>query len=285
MKPAPFQLHTPATVADVVGLLADHGDEAKILAGGQSLVPMMALRLARFEHLVDVNRVGDLPGIERVDGALRIGATTRHRQVELSDEVAAAVPLLSRATARVGHFQIRNRGTVCGALAHADAAAEQPAVALALDAVMEVAGPSGTREVAAAEFFKGTWYTDIAADEMLTAVRFPVWDGRCGYSVQELARRAGDFALAGVVCAVELDGDQIRRAGIGLFGVGGVPVRAAAAEAALLGGGDLDAVAEAVRGEVDPLDDLHASADYRRKVAGVLVKRALTEAMEEAGNG
>ena len=263
-------------------LLAEHGDEAKVLAGGQSLVPMLALRLTRFDHLVDVNRVEELSGISRADGWLRLGATTRHRAVELDRDVASAVPLLSRATGHVGHFQIRNRGTLGGALAHADPAAEQPAVALALDAVFEIASAGGRRDVAAADFFEGTWTTAVGPDELLASVRFPVWEGRCGFAVEEVARRHGDFALVGVVCGVQIGDRGIERAAVALLGVGATPVRAVAAEQALLAGASLADVAAAAADAIDPSDDLHATGAYRRKVAGVLVQRALKRALDEA---
>lgn len=283
MKPAPFTHHAPERIDEVVGLLAEHGDEAKVLAGGQSLVPMLALRLARFEHLVDINRVGDLTGVSRVDGSIRVSAATRHRDVERSTEVASLVPLLARATAKVGHFQIRNRGTVGGAIAHADPAAEQPAVALALDATIEIQGKRGVREVPASEFFQGTWTTALAADEVLTAVRFPVWDSPSGFAVEELARRAGDFALVGVVCGVGLGADgSPTKAAVALLGVGGTPVRSPGAEAAILAGAGSDDIAAAVAADIEPGDDLHATAAYRSQVAGVLVRRATAKALEEA---
>ncbi|HEX5586841.1 MAG TPA: xanthine dehydrogenase family protein subunit M [Acidimicrobiia bacterium] len=282
MKPAAFELHAPEAVDDVVALLAEHGDEVKVLAGGQSLVPMLALRLTRFEHLVDVNRVPALAGVEAHGGELRIGATTRHRAVEQSDEVARAVPLLARATANVGHFQIRNRGTLGGAVAHADPAAEQPAVAVALDAVMEIASRGSTREVPAGDFFQGTWTTALEPHELLTAVRFPVWSGRCGAAVEEVARRAGDFALVGAVCAIALGDGGVERAAIALFGVGDTPVRASEAEAVLTQGGDAAEAAARAVDTIDPIDDLHASAAYRTKVAGVVVRRAIERAKEEA---
>jgi carbon-monoxide dehydrogenase medium subunit len=282
MKPASFELHAPTSIDEAVGLLTEHGDEAKVLAGGQSLVPMLALRLARFEHLVDVNAIADLSTVTRDDGWLRVGSTVRHRVVERDTEVATAVPLLARATRHVGHFQIRNRGTLGGALAHADPAAEQPAVALALDAVLEITGPGGKRDVAASDFFQGTWTTALAEDELLTAARFPVWEGRTGCAVEEVARRQGDFALVGVVCAVGV-GDEggVDRAAIALFGVGGTPVRATEAEEALRSGATpADAAAASIVG-LEPPDDLHATADYRRKVAAVLVRRAIERATEE----
>jgi aerobic carbon-monoxide dehydrogenase medium subunit len=283
MKPAPFEMHAPEQVEEVLALLAQYGDEGKVLAGGQSLVPMLALRLTRFEHLVDLNGVAGLSGVSRPNGSLRVGAMTRHRTLERSEEVDRAVPLLARATRHVGHFQIRNRGTLGGAVAHADPAAEQPAVCLALDAVMEVASTGGVRDVPATAFFQGTFATAVAPDEVLVALRFPVWSGRCGFAVQEIARRHGDFALVGVVCGVGVgdDGD-VDRAALALFGVGPEPARASAAEAALVAGAGLEEVAQIAVAGLSPSDDLHASGAYRSQVAGVLVRRALTEAMEEA---
>jgi carbon-monoxide dehydrogenase medium subunit len=202
--------------------------------------------------------------------------------LERDPQIAAAVPLLAEATRHVGHFQIRNRGTLGGAIAHADPAAEQPAVALALDAVMEVAAKHGPREIPAREFFGGTWTTALAPDELLAGVRFPVWNGQSGFAVEELARRHGDFALVGVVCGVTVDAERVSRAGIALFGVGPAPTRATNAEAALLAGLSIDDAAQAARDEIEPSDDLHATASYRRKVAGVLVRRAVGRAIEEA---
>jgi aerobic carbon-monoxide dehydrogenase medium subunit len=287
VKAAPFDYHAPETIADVVALLAEHGDEAKVLAGGQSLVPMLALRLTRFEHLVDVTRVGEMHGIARPDGSLRIAASTTQAVAEHDPQVAASVPLLGRAIPHIGHFQIRNRGTVGGSLAHADPASELPAVALALDAVFDVAGPDGTREIPAAEFFTGTWSTALADDEVLVATRFPVWEGRCGFGFHEVARRSGDFALVGVAAAVELDpNDRLQRVAVGLFGVGSTPVRAPATEAALT---SQPAAADAVEGaaaagaaDLEVVDDVHATGSYRRRVAAHLIERAIDEAIEEA---
>ena len=291
MKPAPFEYHAPATPAEAVALLSDLGDGAKVLAGGQSLVPMLALRLAVFEHLVDVRRVEGIRGIERQNGSVRIGAGTTQAAIERSPEVAAAVPLLARATPLIGHFQIRNRGTLGGSLAHADPAAEYPAVALALDAGLEILSAEGRRHVPAADFFTGLWTTAVGDDELLTAVTFPVWDGRCGFAVEEVARRHGDFALAGACVAVGVDGEgRVDRCGIGLFGLGPVPRRAPAAESAALGtvAGDVDPdelgrAATADLAEVPA--DLHAPADYRRRVGAVTVARAWRRAREEATGG
>jgi aerobic carbon-monoxide dehydrogenase medium subunit len=291
VKPAPFTYHAPERPDEVVGLLAELGDEAKVLAGGQSLVPMLNLRLAVFEHLVDVGRVGELRGIERRNGSLWIGAGTTEAAVERSAEVAEAVPLLARATPLIGHFQIRNRGTLGGSIAHADPAAEYPAVALALDAELEALSPAGTRTFPAAEFFTGLWETALAPDELLTGVRFPVWTGRTGFAVEEIARRHGDFAMAGAVIGIELDGDdRISRAAIGLIGMGSRPERASAAEAELLGRpiAEVDA-GELGRTVVAALDsipsDLHGSASYRTKVGAAMVARAWSAAAEEALDG
>jgi carbon-monoxide dehydrogenase medium subunit len=272
-------------------LLAELGDTAKVLAGGQSLVPMLALRLAVFEHLVDVGRVEGLRGIERRDGSVRIGAGTTQAAIERSAEVATALPLVARATPLIGHFQIRNRGTIGGSLAHADPAAEYPAVALALDARLEVLGRSGPRSVAAAEFFTGLWSTVVGDDELLTGVTFPVWSGRCGFAVREFARRHGDFAIAGAAIAVEVgEDDRVRRCGIGLIGLGSAPQRAAGAEAAVTGAAvdELDP-AEVGRLAVSDLgavpSDLHGSADYRRRVGAGAVAAAWAAAIEEALRG
>src|SRR5688572_8876953 len=197
---------------------------------------MLALRLTRFEHLVDITRVDELHGITRSNGSLRIAAATPQAVAEHDPAVGEAVPLLARAIPYIGHFQIRNCGTVGGSLAHADPASELPAVALALDATFEARGPSGSREIAASEFFTGTWSTALADDEVLVGTRFPVWEGRVGFGFGEVARRSGDFALAGVVAAVELDGDdRIARSAVGLFGVSSTPVRAASTEGAITG--------------------------------------------------
>ncbi|MCK9928496.1 FAD binding domain-containing protein, partial [Frankia sp. Mgl5] len=197
MKPSTFEYHRPESVDEATRLLADLGDGAKALAGGQSLVPMLSLRLAFFDHLVDISRLAEIRGVERRDDALWIGAGTTEAVVGADAEVARGVPLLARATALIGHAQIRNRGTLGGSIAHADPAAEYPAVALALDAELEAASPRGRRVIPAAEFFTGLWSTVLEPDELLVGVRFPVWTGRCGFAVREFARRHGDFAMAG----------------------------------------------------------------------------------------
>ena len=286
MKPAAFEYHAPETIDDVVGLLAEHGDEAKPLAGGQSLVPMLALRLARFEHVIDLNGVPALAGIERRNGTVAVGAMTRQAELERSDD-AAAVPLLGLAAPLIGHFPIRNRGTVGGSIAHADPAGELPTVALALDAELDVASTAGTRTVAASEFFAGTWETTLAPEELLTRVRFPVWRGRCGFAVDEVARRYGDFALAGVACGVELDAHgTVVRAAIALLGLGSMPSRAGAAEAAIVGhapsADELSEIGRLAMADLEPPTDIHASGEYRRAVGAHVVTRGLGTALERA---
>ncbi|WP_156690292.1 FAD binding domain-containing protein [Mycobacterium sp. Marseille-P9652] len=289
MKPAAFDYHRPGTVEDAAGLLAELGDEAKIIAGGQSLVPMLAMRLAYFDHLIDISRLDELRGIERRDGELWIGAGTTESVVGADPQVRQGVPLLARATPFVGHFQIRNRGTLGGSIAHADAAGEYPAVALTLDAVMEVLSPRGRREIAAADYFAGVWETTMEPDEVLTGVRFPVWHGRSGFAIHEFARRHGDYAIAGALVAVQLDDrDRVSRCAIGLLGLGSTPRRATAAEAAVTGRpiGELDSE-EIGRAAMEGLDDiphdLQGSASYRTRVGATMAARAWTEAIREAG--
>jgi carbon-monoxide dehydrogenase medium subunit len=288
LKPAAFEYHAPATVAEAAELLHQLGDEAKVLAGGQSLIPMLALRLTSFGHLVDIGRIEDIKGIDRRNGSLWIGAGTTEAAVGSSTDVRSAVPLLDRATPLIGHFQIRSRGTLGGSIAHADPAAEYPAVALALDARLEVASAQGARTIEAADFFEGLWTTTMSADEILLGVSFPVWGPRSGFAVQEFARRPGDFAMVGATIGVELDDDhRIRRCAIGLIGVGSTPERPTAVEADLrdrpvdeVDGTEIGR--QAMAGLASVPSDLHGSADYRRRVGTVMVARAWTAAVEEA---
>ena len=291
MKPAPFDYHRPTTVDEAVGLLAELGDEAKVLAGGQSLIPMLALRLAVFGHLVDIGRIDGLAGIERRNGSLWIGAGTTEAAVGDHPDVVASVPLLAKATPFIGHLAIRNRGTIGGSIAHADPAAEYPAIALALDAEMDVGSPTGTRTIGAADYFDGLWSTSMEPEELLVGVRFPVWDGRCGFAVEEIARRHGDFAIAGAVVAVQLDADHVvARCAIGLIGLAYTPVRAQEAEALLVGtpadqidGAQVGRAAMAGLDEVPT--DLNGDAAYRLRVGAAVVQRAVAAAIEEARRG
>lgn len=299
MKPASFEYHAPASAKEAVELLAELGEGAKLIAGGQSLVPLLALRLAAFEHLVDIRNVSGLHGIEDRDGAVWIGAGTTQTAIGRSGLVAAKVPLLTRATPLIGHFQIRNRGTIGGSLAHAEAAAEYPAVALTLDAVIETLLPRGQRAITATEFFTGIWSTALAPDELLTGVTFTAPGGRAGFAIEEFSRRPGDFAVAGAAIAIALDGARVSRCGIGLFGLGPTPLRAEAAEATVTGrpAGDVSTDASAREiGQVAVADlesvpsDLHGPAAYRKRVGAALVaaawRRAISEALgEEAVSG
>ncbi|MGK8506477.1 FAD binding domain-containing protein [Nocardia asiatica] len=290
MKPAAFEYHAPATAGETVALLAELGEEAKIIAGGQSLVPMLALRLAVFEHLVDLRRLDELRGVETWPDTVRIGAATTHAAVGRSGDVRRGVPLLARATPLIGHFQIRNRGTIGGAIAHADAAAEYPVVALTLDADIETLSPRGRRTIPASAFFTGMWTTDLEPDEMVTGIVFPIWRGRCGFAIEEFTRRSGDFAMAGAAVAVRLDADsRVERCAIGLFGLAPTPVRATETEAELIGRAVGATSAEEVgRSATAGLDaissDVHGGADYRRRVGAAMVARAWRRAVEEAGN-
>jgi carbon-monoxide dehydrogenase medium subunit len=288
VKPAAFDYHRPTSAREAVEMLAEFGDCAKVLAGGQSLVPMLALRLAAFEHLLDIGRISELRGIEREDDSIRIGAATTQAAIERSPLIAEAIPLLARATPLIGHFQIRNRGTIGGSLAHADPAAEYPAVALALGAEFDVLSTSGSRSVPAAEFFTGLWTTALGDEDLLTSVTVPMWDGRCGFAIEEFARRHGDFAIAGAAVALQLSADdRVRRCHIGLLGLGMKPERATAAEAALDGAqiGDIDAdeIGRLAMTRLESIpSDVHGSADYRRQVGAAVVAKAFRAASEEA---
>ncbi|HEX2283692.1 MAG TPA: FAD binding domain-containing protein [Mycobacterium sp.] len=290
MKAAPFAYHRPEAVKEAVDLLAEYGDDAKILAGGQSLVPMLAMRLTHFDNLIDISRIDELVSIDRCGDEVRVGAATPHAFVGMDDEVAESVQLLTLATPHIGHFQIRTRGTLGGAIAHADPAAEYAAVALALDAQMEAESPRGSREVPAKEFFTGLWENSLELDEILTAVRFPVWTGRCGFAIEEFARRHGDFAIAGAAVAVELDdGDRVIRCGIGLLGLGSTPLRGSAAEEAIIGRpvGDVSVqeIGQLALGGLEDIPaDLQGSAAYRAKVGATMVARATESAIAEARN-
>jgi carbon-monoxide dehydrogenase medium subunit len=286
VKPPVFEYTAVRSIDEAVAELRQHGDAAKLLAGGQSLVPLLNMRLAAPERLIDLNRVPELAFITVRDGGLAVGAMTRQRAVERSTLAAAQVPLLADALPWVGHFQIRNRGTVGGSLSHADPAAELPAVALCLDARFTARGPAGVRTLAAGEFFVAQLTTALAPTELLTEVWFPAPPAGSGSAWIELARRHGDYALVGVAAVVTLAGDRVREARLALTGVGDRPVRARAAEARLAGESltpsVLADVAEAARQAIEPGSDIHASAAYRRHLAGVLVGRAIRLAAARA---
>lgn len=288
MKPARFDYHAPQSVDEAISLLSQHGDDAKVLAGGQSLMPLMAMRLARPPVVVDVNRIGELGYITPTDGGgLNIGALTRERAVELSSAVADRFPMLSAMVPHIGHFQIRNRGTVGGSIAHADPSAEWPAFAIASDAQIVLSSSSGSREVDAGDFFITYFTTAVEAGEMVTEIRLPGSGAGWGWGFEEVCRRHGDFAMTGAFTRVHLGGngacDDSR---IVIFGVGGTPIRVESAEEALRGSDgsieSLQQVAAAVSDALDPDSDIHASALYRKEVSGVMARRALVGAFRRA---
>jgi carbon-monoxide dehydrogenase medium subunit len=289
VKPPPLTYFAPSTVEEAVGLLERFGDEAKIIAGGQSLVPLLNMRLARPAALIDINRISALDSITVDDSALVVGAGVTTRTLERHPAVGERLPVLVELAKWVGHPQIRNRGTVCGSIVHADPAAELPAGALALDAVVTVAGPRGRRDIAVQDFYLGYMATALGPDELVTQVRFPIPPPGTGWSVQEVARRHGDFAVVGAIALLRIAEGRVGSASIVSFGVGGRPLRFPEVEAALIGEPPGDALfAQAAEGFtqlVEPDDDIHASAEFRREVAGVLVRRALEEALRRATGG
>lgn len=280
MKPAPFQYHDPRTIDEAVSLLDQLGDDAKVLAGGQSLVPLMNFRLARPGHLVDINQVCSLDHIREEDHSLIIGALARQRMIEFSELVKLHNPLLIEASHHIGHLAIRNRGTVCGSLAHADPAAEWPTLALVMDATLVARGREGERRIPASDFFTSYFTTCLDPRELLVEVHVPALPPGAGSCFLEISRRHGDFALVGVAIWLTADPSGIcTNCGIALAGVGPCAVRSHGAEQRLKGERLSDSlfekVANSVPDELDPTSDLHASAEYRRKVAGVIVRRAL----------
>jgi carbon-monoxide dehydrogenase medium subunit len=280
VKPAPFVYHAPATVDETLATLAEHGDAAKVLAGGQSLMPVLSFRLAMPGHLVDINRLPGLDQIERTPAGWRIPALVRQRAAERSAGLAASVPLLTEALAQVAHPQIRNRGTVCGSLAHADSSAELPSVMLALDARMTIAGPSGVRTVAAANFFQFHMTTAVEPEELLLAVEFDDPAPRTCTAFGEFAPRHGDFCLAGTAVTATFGADGIvTSCRVVAAGVAPTPLRLAGVEELVRGSaldpGTLAAAQQAAAREISPPGDIHADAAYRRQLASVLVRRAL----------
>jgi aerobic carbon-monoxide dehydrogenase medium subunit len=288
VKPTAFEYHPATTAEEAVALLAEQGGDAKVIAGGQSLVPLLALRLARVDHLVDINGVASLSGIRAEDDGLRIGAVTRHRAAEKSPLVGQHAPLLAAALQQVGHVAIRNRGTIGGSLAHADPAAELPAALLALDGSVTATSTRGTRTINASDLFSGFLTTSLESDELLTEIALPPWSPKAGWSVKEFARRSGDFAIAGVLTVLSVNGNgRVDDARISLIGVASTPVRATAAEQTLVGeapGDELwSAAAERATDGLEPPSDLHGSAAYRRQLTRTLVRRSLHEASSRTG--
>ncbi|MCP4035574.1 MAG: xanthine dehydrogenase family protein subunit M [bacterium] len=286
MKPAPFDYVIPSTIEEAIGYLADDDVEAHVLAGGQSLVAAMNMRMSRPELLIDLAKLDDLDSLREEDGALALGAMTTKRTVEFSPVVLATQPLLHAATMVLAHPQIRNRGTVGGSIAHADPAAEYPAIALLRDAEFTAQGPNGKRTIAARDFFITYFTTALEEAEILTEVRIPAMAPGTGWSFQEFARRHGDFAMAGVGVTLELDASgHCQNTQVVPFALGPTPVHATGVEEAINGerpSPELFASAckKMADGIEDPTSDVHASVEYRRDLAAVLGARALTEAVE-----
>jgi carbon-monoxide dehydrogenase medium subunit len=287
VKPAPFAYAAPETLEEAVTLKAAEGEEALVLAGGQSLIPLLALRLASPTLLVDLNRVDGLASIRHEGGWLNLGAMTRHRDVEEAGALGGQAPILADALPLIGHRAIRNRGTVGGSIAHADPAAEWPGLALALDATIEAIGPRGSRSITAEDFFLAPFTNALQADELVHEIRFRLPGPDSGSAFVEQSRRHGDFALVGAAAVIDFGADgRVMGARVSLIGVGGTAIRARAVEQALeggsLSGADIEAAAAACRAAVDPPSSVHASSAYRRHLVGVLVGRALRLARERA---
>ena len=283
MKPAPFNLFRPKSVDEALALLHSHGDDAKVLAGGQSLVPLMNFRLAQPQNLIDLNLVEGLDQIKFDDQTLSLGAMVRQRDVERSASIVERLPILREAIEQVGHPAIRNRGTVGGSLAHADPSAELPLLAVALDATFRLRSAQASRSVAAKDFYHGYLLTDIAPDELLVATDFHMPPADCGWCCTEIARRHGDFAIVAVAVLLDCRQDRtIDFARVAVGGAGPAPLRVAAAEEALVGerlGGEVFRRAGEIAAQaVEPPADIHASSGYRRHLTGVLVRRALATA-------
>jgi CO/xanthine dehydrogenase FAD-binding subunit len=291
MKPAPFKYVAASSLDHALSLKAEYGDEARFLAGGQSLIPTMNFRLARPSVLIDINGLDDLAGVDRVDReGIRVGALTRYRDLERDSNFLLSYPLFADVLPHIAHPQIRNRGTIGGNLSHADPASELPALAVAMEARMRLKSSAGEREVAASDFFQGLLTTDIQVDEMLVEIAFPAPKEHTGTCFMEVARRRGDFALAGVAAIVTLDkGQRCSKARLALCGVGETPVDASDALSCLVGQPctekAVDAAAVQVREMIEPSGNVHGSADYQRHVAGILAQRAIGGAFQRAGHG
>ncbi|MFY9769425.1 MAG: FAD binding domain-containing protein [Xanthobacteraceae bacterium] len=282
MKLPSFDYACPATIAEAIALLAAHGGEAKPIAGGQSLVPMLAFRLTAPTLLVDLRKLSELRQIKITDAGVTLGAMVRWCDILNEPPLRQAHPLLVAAVEHIAHYQIRNRGTVGGSLAHADPAAELPGIAVTCDAGIVALGSAGPRVIAAADFFRGALMTALRPDEIVTEIRFPAWPRQCRYGFREFARRRGDFALAAAAVTFDEIEKKFRNVRVGAVGIGDRPMRVAAAERALEGGEMTEATiagcAAAASAAVDPADDIHASAAYRKTLIGVMVERALRDA-------
>ena len=280
MKPAPFAYTKAKTLKEAVTLLAKHKDDARLLAGGQSLIATLNMRLSAPDLLIDINGIKNLNGITKKGKYVEIGALARHAQVEHSDVIAKHAPLITLAMPHIGHPAIRNRGTFGGSIAFADPAAELPACLLALGGEIDIAGPRGKRKVKADAFFKGLFETALRPQEMITAIRIPAADKATRVGFAELARRHGDYAIVGLAASARGNGKGLADVRLAYFGVGDTPVRARKAEAALAAG-DVDAAVKAL--DLDPHDDVQATAKTKTHLAGVLLRRVAKQLMEARG--
>src|SRR5581483_925681 len=273
MKPAPFEYLVPGSLAEAVAMLAEYGDDAKILAGGQSLVPVLNSRLGRYNYIIDINGLSELAFIRVDDRWLQIGALTRQRAIEASETVARHAPLLSEATKYIAHLPIRTRGTIGGSISHADPAAEDPAAMLVLDAEFDLISAKGRRTLKARDFFLGPLQTALASQELLSSVRVPMQVSDKTFAFEEVSRRHGDFAIVGIAAELSWDTDRIADARIAVRGLESGAIRLGAAERELNGvrpsAKVVAAAAHVAAGSVEPQDDLHASADYRRHLVEV----------------
>jgi len=288
VKPAKFNYHSPTSIDDALTILERYQGDARPLAGGQSLVPMMNFRLATPAAIVDLNRIPGLAGIEEADGVVRIGAMARQRQIEFAPLLRGKLPLLNEAMRWVGHLPTRTRGTIGGSIAHADPSAEIPMVLQALDGEVVARGPQGERRVEASELFTAPLTTSLMPDEILTEVRFPVMPTGAGYAIEEFARRKGDFAIAAIAVMLVRDGERCTTARLATAGIGPIPARLREAEAILeergLGEAAIAAAAEKAAELVEPMSDQNGSAEFRRHLTAVLARRAVQKAMKDRDN-
>ena len=283
MIPPSFDYHCPTSVSEAVSLLSKFGGEAKILAGGHSLLPMMKLRFAEPANLIDINKIPELRGISEEGGVIKIGAMTTENQILFSDLLQKKVPLLPEAAKLIADPQVRNRGTIGGDIAHGDPANDHPAIAMALDATFVLQGPGGQRKVKAVDFFHGTYMTDMAEDEIMVSIEVVPFASKTGYAYHKLKRKTGDWATAAAAVVLQMSGNKVSHVAIGLTNVAPTALRATAAEQLMIGheitSELMDRVAESVRAICDPAEDLRGDAEYKTAMAGEMTRRAIAAAI------
>jgi carbon-monoxide dehydrogenase medium subunit len=283
MIPPSFDYHCPTSVSEAVSLLSKFGGEAKILAGGHSLLPMMKLRFAEPANLIDINKIPELRGISEEGGVIKIGAMTTENQILFSDLLQKKVPLFPEAAKLIADPQVRNRGTIGGDIAHGDPANDHPAIAMALDATFVLQGPGGQRKVKAVDFFHGTYMTDMAEDEIMVSIEVAPFASKTGYAYHKLKRKTGDWATAAAAVVLKMSGNKVSHVAIGLTNVAPTALRATAAEQLMIGheitSELMDRVAESVRAICDPAEDLRGDAEYKTAMAGEMTRRAIAAAI------